>query len=289
MWTTAQIAKGAGKDRQAVLSRIKHKMLPAKQINHGKNPGYLMYRADAEKAGLRIVNENPESSFDAAHLAIPVLKFLLLTGVRFSEANEMQVSEIDWRKKVWIIPEDRTKSRRKHVVPLINPALEILQKMEARRDAKVLYMFAKGDPLTGVGVRSDKPLTNTCVLRHLKRISGDDGITIHSFRRGLGSWTDSQFIQVNGSLQGKYDNKFRRAVLGHAVSNGLDYIYGADARFEKPCRILLSDWADHLIHDPSKPSESAEKNEKRELTDAEQAAFDDDKIVELSTRRITGA
>jgi hypothetical protein len=296
MWTTAQIAKGSGFDRQAVLSRIKRKnadgtpMLPAKQINVGKNAGYLMYPADAEKAGLRIVNANAESSFGEAHLAIPVLKLLLLTGVRFSEVNEMRSDEIDWRRKLWIIPEDRTKSKRKHVVPLIDPALEILkkmerrreilEKMERRRDDGVPYVFAHGPALTGAGYHFGEPLTNGCVRRHLKRISGDDGITIHSFRRGLGSWTDSQFIQVNGSLQGKYDTKFRRAVLGHAVSNGLDYIYGADARFEKPCRILLSDWADHLIHGPSRPSES----ESAEVEPSESA-----EVVELSTRRNAGA
>jgi len=267
LWTTAQIARGAGVDRAAVLARIKRKnadgtpMLRAKQINFGKNASYGIYPADAEKAGLRIVNANAESNFGAAHLAIQVLKLLLLTGVRFSEANEMQENEIDWRRKVWTIPENRTKSKRKHLVPLIDLALEILEKMRARRDPEVPYMFAHGLALTGVGYFG-KPLTNSCVLHHLKRISGDRGITIHSFRRGLGSWTDSQYQLAGGSLLRKYDKDFRRAVLGHAVSNGLDYIYGADARFEKPCRILLSDWADHLIHVPSKPSESAEVAEK---------------------------
>src|SRR5262249_38480777 len=100
--------------------------------------------------------------------------------------------------------------------------------------------------------------------------------TIHSFRRGLGSWADSQFIQLAGSLQSKYDINFRRAVLGHAVSNGLDYIYGSDAGFEKPCRILLNDWADYLVHGPPNLSEAAEVVESGE-------------VVEFPTRRIAGA
>jgi integrase len=290
MLTTAQIAMSAGKDRQAVLSRIKHEMLPAKQLNHGKNPGYIATRADAEKVGLRFVNETPESNFDAAPLAIQVLKFLLLTGVRFSEANEMQVSEIDWRRKTWTIPADRTKSGRKHIVPLVDLSLAILEKMERRRDADVPYMFAKGDPLTGAGLRpGGRPLTEGCVIRHLKRISGDNGITIHSFRRGLGSWTDSQFIRrADGLLMRKYDKDFKRAVLGHAVSHGLDYIYGADAGFETPCRILLSDWTDHLVHGPSKPSESAEEvAEPSESVEVEPSKSAE--LIDLSTRRIAGA
>jgi integrase len=102
----------------------------------------------------------------------------------------MRFDEIDWRRKVWTIPGDRTKSRRKHIVPLIDLSLAILEKMERRRDDGVPYVFAKGDPLTGAGP-GGKPLTNSCVRNRLKRISGDDGITIHSFRRGLGSWADT--------------------------------------------------------------------------------------------------
>jgi hypothetical protein len=139
LWTTAQIAKGAGVDRAAVLNRIKHKnadgtpMLPAKQLNVGKTATYLIDPADAEKAGLRIVNTNAESNFNEMHLAIQVLKFALLTGVRFNEANEMQWNEIDDRRNVWTIPKERTKSKRKHVVPLIDPALAIVEKRRPHR------------------------------------------------------------------------------------------------------------------------------------------------------------
>jgi integrase len=182
----------------------------------------------------------------------------------------MRWDEIVWERKVWIIPKDRTKSKRAHVVPLSDPAFAILENMWARRDADVPHVFAHGHALTGWDFHFGKPLSEGCVLKRLRRVSGDPEITIHSFRRGGGSWAESQFIQQGGTLHGKYDIKFSRAVLGHAVSNGLDYVYRADANLEKPCRIFLNDWADFLIHGPSKPSESAE-------------------VIELSTRRIAGA
>jgi hypothetical protein len=116
------------------------------------------------------------------------------------------------------------------------------------------YVFAHGHALTGDDIHFRKPLSESCVLKHLRRISGDPEITIHSFRRGVGSWADSQFlVEPNGALRSKYDINFRRAVLGHAVTAGLDYIYGSDARFEIPCRMLLNDWADYLLHSPPRP------------------------------------
>jgi integrase len=249
LFTTAQAAKAAGRDRAAILNAISRGLLPAKQANFGKTATYLVDPADLQKL-FPILNANAESNFNEAHLAIAVLKFLLLTGVRFSEANEIVVDEVDWAKRVWTCPPERTKPGREHVVPLSAPAFEILEKMLARRDPSVPYLFAHGHTLTGADFHFGKPLCGGAVLKHLKRVSGDPTITIHSFRRGLGSWAESQFVGATPV----FDTKIRRAVLGHAVSNGLDYIYGADATYERACRILLNDWADYLMHGPSEPS-----------------------------------
>jgi integrase len=265
LFTTAQAAKAIGRDRAAVLNFIRRGLLPAKQANFGKTATYLVDPADLQKL-VPIVNANAETNFNEAHLAIPVLKFLLMTGVRFSEANEIVVDEVDWRTRVWTCPPERTKPGREHVVPLNDPAFEILEKMRARRDPSVPYLFAHGHTLTGADFHFGKPLCGGAVLKHLRRVSGDPTITIHSFRRGVGSWAESQFVATTRV----YDTKIRRAVLGHAVSNGLDHIYGADATYEQPCRILLNDWADYLMHGPSEPSQSAE-------------------IVSLSARRIANA
>jgi integrase len=275
LWTTAQVAKAAGVDRAAVLNRIGRGLLAAKQLNVGKTSTYLVDPAHMEKAGLPIVNANPEPNFGEAHLVFPLLRLLLLTTVRFSEANEMQWDEINEARKIWIIPGHRTKSKREHTVPLVDPALAILEQRRARRNSK--YVFAHGRALTGAGYYFGEPLSEGCVIKHLKRVSGDPEMTIHSFRRGGGSWAESQFIHQGGTLRAKYDTKFMRAVLGHAVSNGLDYIYRSDANFEKPCRILLNDWADHLMHGPPKPTESAE------IVEGSAELFD------FATRRIIGA
>jgi hypothetical protein len=257
MLTTAQAAKAIGSERAKIYNLIKSGLLPAKQFNIGKNASYLVNPVDLLKL-FPNANINQESSFGEAHLAIPVLRFLLLTLVRCNEANEMRFDEINWSKELWTIPADRTKSKREHVVPLVGPALAILEKMQARREGDAPYVFAHGHSFTGADLHVGQPLTNSCVRDHLKRVTGDRAMTVHSFRRGGGSWAASQFIHQAGMLHVKYGLEFRRAVLGHAVSSGLDYVYSADASLEKPCRVLLNDWANYLVDGPSKPSQSAE-------------------------------
>ena len=261
--TTAQAAKAAGVAGYFIRACIKRGLLPAKQGNVGKTCTYLINPADLLKLFPNANVVNVEPTFGAAHLAMPILRLLLLTSVRFSEVNEMEWDEINWQRKVWTIPAARTKAKRVHVVPMNDPALAILKKRLAHKDEASPFVFGY-TPL----LREPKVLCEGCVINHLKRITDDDKMTIHSFRRAAGSWAESQWIS-DGSYRAKYDGKFIRAVLGHAVSQGLDYIYRADANFEEPCRILLNDWTDYLIHGPSKPSESAE-------------------VVELSTRRTVG-
>jgi integrase len=278
--TTAQAAKAAGVERYAILNLIKYRKLPAQEARVNGILTYIINPIDLLNC-FPHANVNVEPTFGAKHLAIPALKLLLLTMTRFNEVNLMRLGEINWERKVWTIPAERTKSKRVHVVPLVDPALEILENGRARQPANAgdeSYMFAQGRPLTGVGFRFGLPLSDGVALKHLKLISGDPEITIHSFRRGGGSWTESQFVNLGGTWHTKYDIKFSRAVLGHATSNGLDYVYRADANFEVPCRALLTDWTDFIIHGPSgQPSE--QPSVKQQTAE----------IVELTTRRAAGA
>jgi integrase len=277
--TTAQTAKAAHVDRAKILALIARGLLPAKQANFGKTSTYLIDPADLLKLFSNANVANVESSFGQERMAAQILRLLLLTALRFSEVNKMEWNEIDLRRKVWTIPEGRTKAKRVHIVPLIDPALEILEERLAHRDNAVSYVFAHGHTLTGGDFLFGRPLSEGCVIKHLRRITADPRMTIHSFRRGCGSWADSQYLLQGGAVLSKYDRNFRRAVLGHAVSRGLDYVYGSEADFEEPCRILLTDWADYLLHGRSQPSESAEESKPSESAE----------VVELSTRRIAGA
>ena len=55
------------------------------------------------------------------------LQFLGLTAVRPGELRLARWGEIDWLNQQWVIPAERMKMRREHVVPLSDPAMDILR------------------------------------------------------------------------------------------------------------------------------------------------------------------
>lgn len=59
-----------------------------------------------------------------------LIEWQLLTLVRPSEASGDRWAEIDLNAKLWIIPAERMKAKREHIVPLSPEALEILDVMK---------------------------------------------------------------------------------------------------------------------------------------------------------------
>src|SRR5262249_18611044 len=129
----------------------------------------------------------------------------------------------------------RTKKRIEHVVPLTASAYEILRQQQARGlDSR--YVFARGPTLTGVDFHLGEPLSRECVIRHLRKISGDPFITHHICRRNCRSWAKER----------RYPIEIIKVLLGHAVGNLVDGTYEADARCVALLRELLEDWANFL-------------------------------------------
>lgn len=60
-----------------------------------------------------------------------LIEWQLLTLVRPSEASGARWAEIDLDSKLWIIPAERMKAKREHIVPLSPQALEILEVMKS--------------------------------------------------------------------------------------------------------------------------------------------------------------
>jgi integrase len=55
-----------------------------------------------------------------------IVRLLILTGQRREEIGGMQWSEIDLERKLWIIPGDRTKNHREHILPLTDAMVALL-------------------------------------------------------------------------------------------------------------------------------------------------------------------
>ena len=72
-----------------------------------------------------------------------IIKLLLMTGARKREIIELHWNEIDWQRKVLVLSEKRTKSRRKREIYLSNKSIEILQSIKQFSDIPFVFFNKK--------------------------------------------------------------------------------------------------------------------------------------------------
>ncbi|ORM77407.1 integrase domain-containing protein [Pantoea eucrina] len=103
-----------------------------------------------------------------------LIEWQLLTLVRPSEASGTQWAEIDFDLSLWVIPAERMKAKRQHVVPLSKQALEILEVMRPL-SANRQYVFpSRNDP--------KQPMNSQTANAALKRIGYGGKLVAHGLR-----------------------------------------------------------------------------------------------------------
>jgi integrase len=117
------------------------------------------------------------SSNAVGHPFGPIVKLLMLTGQREAEVAGMRWSEIDLTAATWVIPKERTKNRREHLVDLSPQALAIVQAVPrtgellfpARKSPARKHARSEGaDPGPVVGFSAAKRLFDGDVMRKTK-------------------------------------------------------------------------------------------------------------------------
>lgn len=102
------------------------------------------------------------------------LKLITLTFVRTSELINAEWKEIDFENKEWIIPAERMKMNRAHIVPLANQSIEILKSQK---------VIAGNWPLVfPSSVRPRNSISNNTILGAIKRLGYKGRMTGHGFR-----------------------------------------------------------------------------------------------------------
>jgi integrase len=76
-----------------------------------------------------------------------IIKLCLLTGQRVGEVAGMAVAELDLDKGTWLIPAARSKNKRAHLVPLVAPAVALIQEAleDAGKRARFVFPNEAGD------------------------------------------------------------------------------------------------------------------------------------------------
>jgi len=160
-----------------------------------------------------------------------LMRFLILTATRTTEARAAEWSEIDLQEQVWSIPALRMKAARPHRVPLSEPAMEILRHMKAINDAYPTpskYVFN--------GQTWGKHPSEAIMLALLKRIERTD-IVPHGFRS-----TFRDFVAEKTD----FPREVAEAALAHALQDKTEAAYQRGDYLEKR-RELMTLWANFCM------------------------------------------
>lgn len=156
------------------------------------------------------------------------MKLLVLTFVRTSELIEAKWSEFDFDSKLWIIPAERMKMRKQHIVPLSRQALDILEKIKLQT--------GKWDFVFPNQVNFRKPMSNNTLLKAIERIGYKGETTGHGFRALAMSAIKEQL----GFRHEVIDRQ-----LAHAHRSAVDAAYDRAEFLDERIK-MMQEWADYI-------------------------------------------
>lgn len=160
-----------------------------------------------------------------SNLSIPtrcLIEWQLLTLVRPSEASGTRWAEIDLDTKLWVIPAERMKAKREHVVPLSAPALELLEVMRPLSFHREYVFPSRNNP--------KMPMNSQTANAAIKRIGFGGELVAH----GLRSIASTAMNEVG------LNPDVIEAALAHSDKNEVRKAYNRSTYLLQ--RVELMDW-----------------------------------------------
>jgi integrase len=157
-------------------------------------------------------------------LSARALEFVILTGaMRTGSAIGARWDEIDFDKRLWIVPAERMKMKKPHRVPLSEAAMALLRRMAAVRSSEFVFP----------GRKQGKSLGNSAMLELIGRMGRHREITVHGFRSTFMDWAAecTEFLP-----------EVRKMALAHKVADEVEEAYRRGDLLEKR-RQIMDDWA----------------------------------------------
>lgn len=162
------------------------------------------------------------------------LEFLILTATRTSEVTQAKWEEFNLEDRLWIIPQERTKTGKEYRIPLCKVAMDILKNMQAIRCNS--FVFPTGR------VKVDAGLSNNAFLSIIKELPEHNGITAHGFRSTFRDWAAENTNFANETVE---------MALGHSIKDKAEAAYRRGDQVEKR-RELAEQWANYIDKKPVK-------------------------------------
>ena len=164
------------------------------------------------------------------------LEFAILTAARSGEVRGAIWQEIDRDARTWIVPAERMKAAREHVIPLSDAALTLLDNLPRLPECELIFPNSANDPLSD--------MTLTAVIRRMDkndRASGGGGctdrngkvITAHGFRSTFRDWAGETTA---------FPREVIEHALAHRIADKAEAAYQRGTLLDKRRR-LMGEWA----------------------------------------------
>jgi integrase len=118
---------------------------------------------------------------------LTAIKLALLTGQRTSEICHIRAEEVDLEARRWVLPPERCKNRREHLVPLSEPAAAILAPYLEKKFSGPLLLGIKGGELS---IHSPR-----VALRRFAEELGMENVNMHDLRRTVAHLMNAEGVK----------------------------------------------------------------------------------------------
>lgn len=160
------------------------------------------------------------------------LYFNAYTIVRPNELRKAEWKEINFSASEWIIPEERMKMRREHVVPLSRQAIAILEKIQPYTGSSP-YIFPQSRDFS-------KPMSECTLLVEIRKILARAGLpeksmTWHGFRAMASTHLNAKGWSIDAIEK----------QLAHSTGKSVRFAYNRHDYMDIR-REMMQEWADYL-------------------------------------------
>ena len=152
------------------------------------------------------------------------LEFLVLTATRSGEARGALWDEFDLKAREWRIAPERMKTNAQHIVPLSDPAVNVLDRARKLGESPLVFPSP---------TRPNKPLSDMTLMKVLHTIGLADKTTVHGFRSSFRTWA-SECTDT--------DHAVMEMCLAHSVGSAVERAYARSDLLAKR-RLLMDEWA----------------------------------------------
>jgi integrase len=156
------------------------------------------------------------------------LQFTILTATRTGEVIGANWNEIDFDEKIWIVPADRTKANVQHRVPLSNEAFQIVIELHKTKINDWLFPSPRG---------LNKHISNMAMLKLIKQLPTQHGITVHGFRSTFRDWAGEQTTHSREVLE---------QALSHQLQDEVEAAYSRGDSLKKR-KSVMDEWANFCL------------------------------------------